>query len=871
MKPGGRSAPALALLLALGGCGGGSGDAPPPPPPPPPPPAAVSLAITGDTAVAEANNPKVQVSVALSAAASGSVSVQLSLAGSAARGSDYEIDRDSVTVPAGATSATVEIDVYRDFDEEGDETIEVSLGAIAGNARASDDAPVTLTVRDGEAAAANKMPDDAIDGGETPALGLQPLAYTVTGEAVLLVVAAMNPLSSGESAPLVAEWSNDERFQGGVREIARIDIESTDDPFELFLGNVHQFSVPVSELSPNEVYFIRAWLGQAPPAGEFGAEYANMFFNGFVTDAEGRVLVRCEAPQRTASGIADPLLAEQWHMANTGQTAYSDRGGAAGADLRMSGALAAGHTGEGIKLAVVDTGLETCHPDLAANADGKGSFNFGYERMAGAGAREDEPFHFGLLGDHGTSVAGIAAAVAGNGLGGRGVAPDVTLVGFNPMEALGGDGEPPGEDVEPGEVVDAVPAQDELPDEFSVALLQSLGASASEPDSASVDIFNMSFGTFAPAENAQEEFVRLFRMGTSELRGGRGALYVKAAGNEFDHCHPIHPLNLEVGCLSANSDPDQNLPWLIVVGGFNADDVKASYSVAGANLWVVGPSGEDGEAAPAMITTDQAGAYGGYSRYSENRLPSTHPLNPDGDYVSAFSGTSAAAPAVAGALAVLLGANPDLTWRDVRYILARTARTIDPGRAEVRAAFGGTPYVAQHAWQTNAAGYDFHNWYGFGAVDMDAAVALAASHAPDSLGTFVESEWVTAAAAAELPLAIPDADGAGAAASIEVTGLPGAASIEAVVLEIGVDHANAADLGISLRSPAGTSSVLNPPFNDGLRDAFGGFRDWRLLSNAFYGENPNGTWTVHVADLAAEDTGSLTGWRLRFYYGEHPR
>ena len=42
------------------------------------------------------------------------------------------------------------------------------------------------------------------------------------------------------------------------------------------------------------------------------------------------------------------------------------------------------------------------------------------------------------------------------------------------------------------------------------------------------------------------------------------------------------------------------------------------------------------------------------------------------------------------------------------------------------------------------------------------------------------------------------------------------------------------------------------------------------MSNAFYGENPNGAWTIHVADLAAADTGSLTGWRLRFYYGEHP-
>lgn len=59
-----------------------------------------------------------------------------------------------------------------------------------------------------------------------------------------------------------------------------------------------------------------------------------------------------------------------------------------------------------------------------------------------------------------------------------------------------------------------------------------------------------------------------------------------------------------------------------------------------------------------------------------------------------------------------------------------------------------------------------------------------------------------------------------------------------------------------------------PPFNPVL-DGFPGLRDWRLLSNASYGEHPNGTWTVHVAEFAAADTGSLTGARLRVYYGEH--
>ena len=585
-----------------------------------------------------------------------------------------------------------------------------------------------------------------------------------------------------------------------------------------------------------------------------GATYSNVVANSFATDAEGRLAVRCEAPERApAAGAADPLFDQQWHLVNTGQTAFSDRGGLAGADLRMTGAIGAGHDGAGVKLAVVDSGLEVCHPDLAANTAAGGSFNFGAESRPGAAS--DDPFNIMAFGDHGTAVAGVAAAVADNGLGGRGVAPAVTLVAFNPLEA--------------------VPEEENGDFEMAaeISMIKSLGGSASDPDSASVDVFNMSFGAEYPGQNASEEFSRVFRTGTRELRDGRGAVYVKAAGNAFSVCddeaYPLHhPFHREVGCLGSNSDPDQNLPWLIAVGGFNAEDVKSSYSSAGANLWVVGPSGEDGEAAPAIVTTDQAGAYTGFSLFPENRLTAEHPLNRDGDYFSAFGGTSAAAPAVAGAVAVLLGERPELTWRDVKHILASTARRIDPDRAEVRAAFNGTPYIAQHRWQTNAAGYAFHNWYGFGAVDVDAALAMAQSYTPDSLGAFVESDWFETGESEGMPVSIPDADGAGASAALEVSGLPEGADIEAVVLDISVDHAAAFDLGVTLLSPSGTASVLNPPFNAAL-EFTPGFMNWRLLSNAFYGEDPNGTWILQVADLAAGDTGSLSDWRLRVYYGEH--
>ena len=831
---------AALCLLAASGCGGGGSDRPPPPPP-----ATISLAVSSDLSIEEAENPKVRVNVELDAPASGSIGVRLHFGGTADRGRDYEVPVDGFTIPANAASATAEIDVYRDFDEEGDETIEVAIGAFTGNARIGDPSSVTLTVLDGEAATVDKIPPDEAES----VAALLPLAYEVIEDAIILVVIALVPGDASAPVPLVAEWSTDIAFNADVHTIGAHEIVPSDDPFDFFLNSLREFRLPLEELAPSGHYFIRAYLGEPPPSTEFGAEYSNVFLNGFATNAKGRVAVQCEATDRTpAAGGGDPLFAEQWHLRNTGQKAFSDRAGIPGADLRMATAIGTGQNGAGVKLAVIDTGLEICHPDLAANTSAGGSFNFGFQ--ARPGSSRTDPFNFSTLGDHGTSVAGVAAAAANNGHGGRGVAPEVTLVGFNPLEATGGGDEDP-----------EASAQ--------TAMLRSLGGSDRDPDSASVDIFNMSFGYVAPSENSPEEFVRLLTMGTGQLRSGRGALYVKAAGNAFDICDQIHPFNRELGCVASNADPDQNLPWMIVVGGFNADDVRSSYSSAGANLWVVGPAGEDGIEGPAMITTDQAGALAGFSQFPQNRLTSAHPLNRDGDYVSAFGGTSSAAPAVAGAIAILLGVNPELTWRDVKHIFATSARAIDPNIAEVRAAFDGAPYVAQHAWQTNAAGYDFHNWYGFGAVDVDAAVAMAADYTADSLGSFVESEWFDASTEAEMPLPIPDADGAGASAVLEVAGLPDSADIEAVILEIAVEHTNAFDLGVTLRSPAGTASVVNPPLNAVL-EGFPGLQDWHLLSNAFYGENPNGTWTVHVADLADGDTGSVTGWRLRFYYGEHP-
>ena len=115
-------------------------------------------------------------------------------------------------------------------------------------------------------------------------------------------------------------------------------------------------------------------------------------------------------------GIAEPIA-----VTTALTQEYNDSWGVT--KIGGNAAVSAGITGAGIKVAILDSGIDYNHPDLKDNY--KGGYNFAYDN--------NDPFDDGYI-SHGTHIAGIIGARK-NGTGAVGVAPEVSLYA---VKVLGG-------------------------------------------------------------------------------------------------------------------------------------------------------------------------------------------------------------------------------------------------------------------------------------------------------------------------------------------------------------------------------------------------------------------------------------------------
>ncbi|EHH1110815.1 S8 family serine peptidase [Vibrio parahaemolyticus] len=538
----------------------------------------------------------------------------------------------------------------------------------------------------------------------------------------------------------------------------------------------------------------------------------------------------------------DPLYSEQWHLDNTGQTAFAANPAVAGNDLNTKLTQAMGIAGIGVKVAVIDSGVQIDHPDLAGNVV-TGSRNFVEDSLFPSSYPVD-------TNGHGTAVAGLISAVGNNGEGGRGVASRSSLVGFN-----------------------------WLANQTLEGWLISHGM---DPATRDVRVFNQSYG-FSPINPiAFDENDPQFKLEMDVMQNvsetnawGRGALFVKSAGNGYRYFNTgrffVLPSDFFVGggnqglpMHNSAQSYDNSSYFNLVTSALRADGTRASYSSVGANVWVAAPAGEYGQDFPAMVTTDLMGCEEGQNTSDGLGINGLHggtELDPNCNYTSTMNGTSSAAPNTSGAIAAIMSTNHALSARDVRALLAETARVTDAEHPGVQLEFTNNKgelvsYEAISPWQKNGAGVNFHTFYGFGAVDLDEAMKRARM-----TNNVLPAQIITPWANNATEVSVPDASLAGGSSNIAITD---DITVESVQVQLTIEHSRLPDLAIELVSPSGTRSVLQTPRNglvgQSLDPNITGYENQLMLSNQFYGENAKGEWTLRAIDTNGDEVFSFIAY-----------
>ena len=408
----------------------------------------------------------------------------------------------------------------------------------------------------------------------------------------------------------------------------------------------------------------------------------------------------------------------------------------------------------------------------------------------------NEPFE--PIYSHGNSVAGIIGAAA-NEHGIRGVAYDSTIYNFNLLAGYS--------DAREG-----------------VALSQNI---------ATRGVSNHSYGPSDDGSIHRSSAVWNGAMDNMLSRGfgGLGTSYVNAAGNGGVTGNR-GAVEEEYTQLDEHNSHFGAIPVCAV--GQDAIFIP-DISEQGTNLWVCGPSNG---LTPnrGIFTTSQYGRW----RYS-------------------FGGTSAPSPAVAGVVALMREANPALTWRDVKLILAESARKID---------VAGGAYVDLEAEELGTDdNYSYSEQYGFGLVDAEAAIDLAD-------GWTLLPELRSASACATNPVS-PAGD------SPDVPPYGQFKRDELVIANSGMDFIEYVEFIFDIETRqhgtfkvwvGGPDSVPGESSDDWVEVlnrhlyASGGIDgEYRVAVNRFVGRSADGAWKLAVTSNSRLNPVKLHSWAVRIY------
>lgn len=542
----------------------------------------------------------------------------------------------------------------------------------------------------------------------------------------------------------------------------------------------------------------------------------------------------------TAWGVTDMLATNQWYLGHIG-------------DL---GAVWAEFTGRGVTVGIYDSGVDTRVADLAKNYDAS-------KEVVVDGVRYEGSWR-PAAGPHGSAVAGVIAG-ARDGQGIVGVAYDSTYTSVNIFDPYAGGGRDPGIFINAPDRTKFLAAFERIVD---------------------FDITNHSWGPSSPSkvpevnranpDSYATKFVGLLANAAANGRDGLGSIAVKATGNYGGIVN-----NQEIPRLrDGNADSIGNdRHWVSVAAHREVDGYASSYSARGAHLLISAPSDDFAEiGGTAIWTTDALGREGWNTA-----------TDPGGalDHTDRFGGTSHAAPTVSAAVALMLDANEGLGWRDVKNILAASARmpvAFETGPTSRQ--WGTTIYSLNEdrfqiageraGGQINGGGYHYSTDYGYGALDAYSAVRMAEVWNLFSPAKTSANE-VNVVAKVELDAVLPTAAVNGTLAGLRWTdfkiNVTDRLDIEHLDLHYSYSYERpgflvnyTATFLIRVTSPEGTVYEIN---TSGLPSNFGPVENGpgtEVVSLAgLRGEMSEGTWTVSIASASTLPTTTLYGLKLDFF------
>ncbi|NEU58883.1 S8 family serine peptidase [Halorussus sp. MSC15.2] len=287
-------------------------------------------------------------------------------------------------------------------------------------------------------------------------------------------------------------------------------------------------------------------------------------------------------------------------------------------------------TGDGTRLAIIDTGIDVDHPDLQANVDADAGRLFKFGDVS-----HDTTDVYG----HGSHVAGIAAASDDGTTGVVGTAPDAELVSLRVFYYYDYDGD----------------GETEL-----YTTVGDIFTAIDHAASIDADAANMSIGTppLPPEVNAggiRGAYERVIRSATQ-----RGTVVVASAGNS--------DANLQQGGYFTTPN---SVSGAMSISATGPNDERVFYSNYGTDEIDVGAPGGGYETLEKTLASDTEWPY------PTNLVLSSVPPEIYGANYAYFAGTSMAAPQVTGTVGLVRSIDPDAPTEAVEQAIRSGAEGVD--------------------------------------------------------------------------------------------------------------------------------------------------------------------------------------------------